>query len=72
MGRNWSAEEVVDFLELRDDVDVGLADGHAIAAGDAGGAVLGEGLVFGPGTGELVVIHGVTLVAEDIGDGDVL
>jgi len=42
------SQQMVHFLQLRHDVDVSLAGGHAVAAGNAGRAILGKRPVFGP------------------------
>ena len=42
------SQQIVHFLQLRHDVDVSLAGGHAVSAGNAGRAILGKRPVFGP------------------------
>src|SRR5262249_5203621 len=67
-----SSEQAMHVFQLGGDVDFLYAGRQAIAAGDAGGAVPGQGRVFAPRSTQIMIITGVTLVAEDVGDRDVL
>src|SRR5208283_481928 len=65
-------QQRVDLLQFCHDVDVNRAAGQAVAAGNAGSAVLRQSLVFRAGASEIMVVSGVAFVAQNVGDGNVL
>src|ERR1035438_1954737 len=65
-----SSQEPVHILQFGGDVDLLHAGRQAVAAADAGRAVLRQGGVFLPRPVELVIIPGIPLVPEDVRNPD--
>lgn len=60
----------MNLFQLGQDVDVRLAIRQAVAAGNAGGAVFGDGLISGARVIQFVVIEDAAPMAEDAGNAD--
>ncbi len=60
----------MNLLQLGQDVDVRPATRPTVAAGNAGGAVFGDGLIFGARVIQFVVIEDAAPMAEDAGNAD--